>query len=759
MKKISILFVFLFPIIMLPQNWERIDEVFAPDGVTVKDFSAPIFGDLDGDGDFDLLLGNINNEVEYFKNIGTTQVPAFKSDTSVLSSIYANGYQFTNADYPALADLDNDGDLDLIIGGYNGLIYYLNRGTSAAPSWERVNTLFETVNSLIGTDPRPAFADLDNDGDIDLIVGIGESLMGGPVPGTSMGFRNTGTASSPNFVLDNTLVAGLPDVGANAYPALADIDGDGDIDLLMGRDGAALYYYKNTGNASAPVWTRDYTLFAGVETTNYWKDPTFCDIDGDGDLDLIYGTDNGQLYVYQNTGSATAPQFVYNPDYFKVIKSDGWSTPSFADFTGNGVLDMMSGANYYLYYARNDGSIYQPAFVQTSSSFTALNPGFRSSPVFIDWDKDGDYDIVTGYASGRLTLYVNNNGSFSAHPTMFSNIQVSYASMPALADIDGDGDIDVLVGSNDSNSSKFYINQGDNTFVENTTVFTGVTFPYGTSPALADVDNDGDYDLFIGKTFGGAVDYYENTGTATAPVWTLNNQLVTGIRTKQNAHPALADLDGDGRKDLILGEYDGTFTFYKNLFAVVVPVELSSFSAERTGGRTTLAWTTITETNNQGFEIQRSSNKVFFTTIGFKKGAGSTTEEQKYTFTDDQIFEGKVYYRLKQVDYDGTSKVSDVIEVIGNIPVEYSLQQNYPNPFNPSTVISFSIPEDGHVELRIYDLTGSEVALLVNEFKPAGEHKISFNVSQMNISMPSGMYMYQLKAGNKVFSKKMMMLK
>jgi large repetitive protein len=84
--------------------------------------------------------------------------------------------------------------------------------------------------------------------------------MGGPVAGTSMGFRNIGTASSPNFQLDNALAAGLPDVGVNAYPALADLDGDGDYDLLMGRDGAALYYYKNTGTAAAPVWTRDYTV-------------------------------------------------------------------------------------------------------------------------------------------------------------------------------------------------------------------------------------------------------------------------------------------------------------------------------------------------------------------------------------------------------------------------------------------------------------------------------------------------------------------
>jgi hypothetical protein len=759
MKKISILFVILFSITILPQKWEQIDEVFAPSGVTVRDFSAPVFGDLDGDGDFDLVLGSIDLRIEYFRNIGTNQAPVFKKDTSMFSSIYAGGYQFTNAYYPALADLDNDGDLDLIIGGYNGLIYYENQGSPTAPVWVKIDNFFQVVNPQIGTDPRPAFADLDGDGDIDLLVGIGESLMGGPTPGITLGFRNIGTASSPNFQLDNTLVTGIPDVGLNAYPALADIDGDGDYDLLMGRDGAALFYYKNTGNASLPVWTRDFTLFAGVETVNYWKDPTFCDLDGDGDLDLIYGTDNGHLYFYQNTGTVTSPQFIHNPNYFKLMKSDGWSTPTFADYTGNGVLDMLSGANYGFFYGRNDGSIYSPQFVQTSSGFTSINPGFRSSPVFIDIDNDGDYDIVAGNSTGKLTLYINNNGSFTANTTMFANIQVSYASMPAFADINDDGNIDVLVGSDDNNSSKFYLNTGNNVFVQNTEFFAGVTFPRGSSPALCDVDNDGDYDLFIGRAFGGTVDFYENTGNNKTPVWTLNTELMAGIRAKQNAHPSFADLDGDGRKDLILGEYDGTFTFYKNLFAEVVPVELSSFTAERRGGKAILTWTTVTETNNQGFEIQRSNDKVFFTTIGFKKGNGTTTEEQYYSFTDDQVISGIIFYRLRQVDYDGTSKVSEVIEVSSNIPVEYTLEQNYPNPFNPSTVISFNIPEDGHVELRVFDVTGSEVALLVNEYKIAGEYKLQFNIRQQNLNLPSGVYMYQLKAGDRLFTKKMMMLK
>jgi hypothetical protein len=420
---------------------------------------------------------------------------------------------------------------------------------------------------------------------------------------------------------------------------------------------------------------------------------------------------------------------------------------------------MISGGYNRFFYARNEGNIYNPLFTTAASAFTNIDPGFRASPVFIDIDNDGDIDIVSGNSTGILLLFENKNGVFTGSSALFSGIQVSYGSMPAFVDIDGDGDLDVLVGSDDANQSKFYLNTGNFVWQENTDLFLGVSFPRSSSPAFCDIDNDGDYDLFIGGAFGGTVDYYENTGTATSPVWTKNTELLQGIRVRQNAHPSFADLDGDGRMDLILGEYDGNFTFYKNMFAFVLPVELSSFSAERKAGLTTLTWTTVTELNNMGFEIQRSTDKVFFTTIGFRKGAGTITEEQLYSFTDELLTEGVIYYRLKQVDFDGSYKFSDVVEVSFNIPLEYSLGQNYPNPFNPATVISYNIAADGHVELKIYDITGKEVAVIVNEFKQAGEYKVIFNMYEHKLNLSSGVYMYTLKAGDKLFSKKMLMLK
>jgi len=661
-KLFSLLFSVLFVFNLNAQNWTRIDTIFAPGGVTVKDFTAPVFGDLDDDGDFDLVLGNIDLEVEYFENIGSASQPKFLKDETMFASIYAGGYQFTNSDYPALADLDADGDLDLVIGGYNGLKHYKNTGSSTSAEWT-FDSLFANVNEETGTDPRPAFADLDDDGDIDLIVGTGESLFGGPDAGICIGFRNTGTPQSPVFERDDALVTGIPDVGLNAYPALADLDNDQDYDLLIGRDGATFYYYKNTGTPSSPVWTSN-NLFSVVETTNYWKDPTFVDLDGDSDLDLVYGTANGNLYVYENTGTISSPQFAYNNSYFKVIKTDGYSSASFADFDNDGDLDMISGSALEgIVYIRNDGTASSPSFTKTN--FLSLNPGTFASPVFIDFDNDGDYDIVSGNNMGTLILYENNNGTFTANTNAFPGIDIGWGSIPAFADLDDDGDEDLLVGGDDPNTSKFYLNDGNNNFTENTTMLAGVSFPRGTSPVFTDIDNDGDYDLFIGKTFGGAIDFYENTGTRKEPVWQLNNALLEDISADQNAHPGFADLDDDGRKDLILGEYNGNLTFYKNNFAP-------------------------------------------------------------------------------------TS-----VETVAEIPEEFLLEQNYPNPFNPVTEIRFQIPASTFVKLSVYDILGNEIKTLVNEVKNAGSYNIRFYAG----NLASGIYLYKLKAGDIVLTKKMILQK
>ncbi len=173
----------------------------------------------------------------------------------------------------------------------------------------------------------------------------------------------------------------------------------------------------------------------------------------------------------------------------------------------------------------------------------------------------------------------------------------------------------------------------------------------------------------------------------------------------------------------------------------IVPVELTSFIASVTGNNVTLNWSTATETNNQGFEIQRS-NGGEYQVVGYVAGHGTTVEPQTYSFTDQNVGAGKYQYRLRQVDYDGKFEYSSVVEVEVFGPKEFSLGQNYPNPFNPSTTIDFTLASDSRVTIKIFDVLGQEVMTMINGNYAAGSHKVSFDGSSLN----SGVYVYRIDA-------------
>jgi hypothetical protein len=173
----------------------------------------------------------------------------------------------------------------------------------------------------------------------------------------------------------------------------------------------------------------------------------------------------------------------------------------------------------------------------------------------------------------------------------------------------------------------------------------------------------------------------------------------------------------------------------------VVPVELTSFTAKAYANEVQLSWITATETNNQGFEVQRSKDGEF-ETIAFVSGNGTTTETHAYAYTDKDVNAGSYSYRLKQVDFDGTFEYSNVVQVEVSVPTVFALEQNYPNPFNPSTTINFSLPVDSKVSLKVFDVLGQEISTLVNGNLVAGSHTVNFNASTLN----SGVYMYRIEA-------------
>jgi photosystem II stability/assembly factor-like uncharacterized protein len=205
-----------------------------------------------------------------------------------------------------------------------------------------------------------------------------------------------------------------------------------------------------------------------------------------------------------------------------------------------------------------------------------------------------------------------------------------------------------------------------------------------------------------------------------------------------------------GELGLIMKYYDSTY----------VPVELISFQSESINNKVILSWRTASEVNNKGFEIERALSKTTplqedWRKIGFVNGHGTTTEIQFYSFTDESLSSGKYQYRLKQIDYDGSFEYSKVVEVIIQVPAEFSLFQNYPNPFNNSTIIAYQIPKDEFVTLRIYDVLGNEVKTLLQENKNAGYYSVLLNATNLS----SGIYFYELKAEVYSSTKKFLLIK
>lgn len=174
-----------------------------------------------------------------------------------------------------------------------------------------------------------------------------------------------------------------------------------------------------------------------------------------------------------------------------------------------------------------------------------------------------------------------------------------------------------------------------------------------------------------------------------------------------------------------------------------LPVELTSFSAMPNNGNVTLSWSTASEINNSGFNVERKAfSSDEWTMMGNVNGNGTTGNVNNYTFFDRNLTRGIYTYRLKQIDYNGNFAYHNLNgEIIIGAPTKFELSQNYPNPFNPSTTINFNLPVDGFVTLKVFNASGKEVATLLNESRTSGYYSVNFNASNLS----SGIYYYSLE--------------
>jgi len=267
-------------------------------------YSVPSFCDIEGDGDQDMVVGVSSGELFFKLNIGTGYSSRMKG-TDLLQEVNTGSHSLFLSS-PALVDLDNDGDTDLVIGSGDGtLTLFRNVGSNTYPGWEEDTNEFQGID--IGMNARPYFADMNDDGKLDLTLGGIDDVT---EDADIRFYWNHGTDGSPNWVRDDTMYLGLLVFGVEQYPnpALADLDNDGNLELALGgTNGQLRLFTMEVGGV--PIWRELGTVFADIDVGAH-ATPAFTDLNGDNCSDLVVGTGNGEIYYFENRGTPEYPRYI-----------------------------------------------------------------------------------------------------------------------------------------------------------------------------------------------------------------------------------------------------------------------------------------------------------------------------------------------------------------------------------------------------------------------------------------------------------------
>ncbi len=296
------------------------------------------------------------------------------------------------------------------------------------------------------------------------------------------------------------------------------------------------------------------------------------------------------------------------------------------------------------------------------------------------------------------------------------------------------------------------------------------TMNFGTTDFVDTVDfylkNKGNANLTVsGASFSGTYASKYNLLSSLPGVIAPNDSGLFRVRCNPLAKPPRGNeiqLDGVENATMDITTNDPSKSTFKVSLQsdTPLPVELSNFTSIANRNNIKLNWSTVSEINNKGFEVQRANENYVWSTLSFIAGNGNSNQINYYSFEDRNVNTGKYHYRLKQIDYNGNFKYYNLSnEVIVGLPTQFALMQNYPNPFNPSTTINFDLPVDSKVNLLIYDITGRLISVLLNSEFKAGYNTVKLNAENYS----SGVYFYTINAsfGTKDFvqTKRMILVK
>ncbi|MEX0722634.1 MAG: VCBS repeat-containing protein [Gracilimonas sp.] len=433
--------------------------------------------------------------------------------------------------------------------------------------------------------PRPQFVDIDGDGDPDLFVQENTDDL------KFFEFEEVGDEFPLKWQTNK-----FQNLNIGEWFRFVDMDQDGDLDLLTEQPYSYIRYYRNEGTAKSPDFKLAADSLREVTGEPIFSDrqniPNVTDIDDDGKLDLFIGRLEGTLTRYESVGldEDQIPQFELVTDRFEgieIVKQfgtlHGANTMAFMDIDNDGDQDIFWGDFFEpsVLLLENTGDPGNPEFQSEPQPFPPNDPVQSSgynAPTLTDWGNDGDVDLFLGVLGGAYnanrTLGENfyfyeqqTNGDFELQTKKFLNtIDVGNESIPATGDIDGDGDLDLLLANKidpgERNSSIVYIfeNRGTQTDPEfHQSGILDLSDDYHYAPTLADLNGDGLDDLLLGR-WRGEVSYYQNMGGE----FELVEETLLELPRGSNATPELADLDGDGDMDLLVGQSGGGVAYFRN---------------------------------------------------------------------------------------------------------------------------------------------------------------------------------------------------
>jgi len=575
-------------------------------------------GDLDQDGDLDLIVGEKNGNLNYYLNNGKPADPDWSLETEEL--LFITGMENSA---PTLGDIDGDGDLDLLVGDKQGLVAFIeNTGDPKHPQWVLRDKTYFQID--VGSNSVPRLIDVDQDGDLDLMMGnyTGRIIL----------YLNKGTKKAPLFTIESSRFASAK-VSRNSVPSFFDWNQDKFIDLIVGgEDGRLLTYFApGDGNQAQLNWDSSDKLFAGFELDSL-SHPIFTDINNDKVQDLLIGNNEGDFLLYINKGTGVDPsalqiivdnsidqksgslvvesvegpieldiadatsgsgsieedledseayiedeeggkKIVIEPKFAKIpipliknrkIKK---SSPTFGDLDGDGDFDMLLGSKSgRVYYYENQGTENQWDFKLTNDDYLKTAGTLtNSTPMLIDLDQDGDLDILIGSALGRLRYYVNQGTAeepnFLWDRDWFNRLWLGKNAKPAVLDLNDDGILDLLVGT--LNGRLTYVSNESNRFLIRRRDFQGIDIGIGSTPSFVDLNNDDVPDLIVGSDRGNIV-FYKRDPEDPKGLWVVQESIGSQIQPPKGSNPTLADLDRDGDPDLITGTDTGHVLMYQN---------------------------------------------------------------------------------------------------------------------------------------------------------------------------------------------------